>query len=309
MQSVRYVGRFAPSPTGPLHLGSLAAATASLITARQQGGSWLVRIEDIDPPREVPGAAAAILRALERFDLHWDSPVLYQSTRIEAYRAIADELLRKRLGYRCECTRSQLRMLNAGDSDTDRYPGLCREKNLADADTAIRLRAPSEPIQFVDGVQGPCVYSIEAMTGDYVIFRRDGLPAYHLAVVLDDALQGITHIVRGADLLESTPLHLHLQGTLGLPMPRYSHLPVIVNAQGQKLSKQTGAAAVAFERVERVAIDVLRYLQLEPPRELHGASPRDLWSWAEQQWDIARLAGCKAVSERRKNVDEGSPID
>ena len=309
MNPVRHVGRFAPSPTGPLHLGSLLTAAASFIAARQHGGKWLVRMEDIDPPREAPGAASAILRALERFELHWDGPVLYQSTRVEIYRAAAEGLLTEDLAYRCDCTRSKLRELTTSAPESARYPGICRQKNLGAAQTAIRLRAPLEPIDFEDTVQGSCLCAIDSVTGDYVIFRRDGLPAYHLAVVIDDAWQGVTDIVRGADLLDSTPLHIHLQHTLDLPTPSYSHLPVIVNAQGQKLSKQTGAAPLALERAEQVAIDVLRYLDLEPPRELHGARPGELWNWAAQRWDISRLAGRQALGETYGNVAADSPID
>ena len=309
MNPGRYVGRFAPSPTGLLHLGSLLTAVASFISARQHGGKWLVRMEDIDPPREAPGGASAILRALERYELHWDGPVLYQSTRVQTYRAAAERLLTEHRAYRCDCTRSKLRELSKGSPVPDRYPGICREKNLGAEQTAIRLRAPLEPIGFEDTVQGSCLCSIDAVTGDYIVFRRDGLPSYHLAVVIDDAWQGITDVVRGADLLDSTPLHIHLQHTLDLPTPRYSHLPVLVNAQGQKLSKQTGAAPVALEHVEEVAFDVLRYLDLEPPLDLHGAQPGELWSWAAQRWDISRLAGRQKLAEIHRNVAADSAID
>ena len=287
---MRYVGRFAPSPTGPLHLGSLLTAVASFLVARQRGGNWLVRIEDIDPPREVPGAAAEILRALDRFGLHWDGQILYQSTRLEVYRETAERLLREGLAYRCRCSRSVLRALQSGKTQPGRYPGTCRHLRLAGSDTAIRLRAPSQAIEYEDALQGPQHCSIDATTGDYVIFRRDELPAYHLAVVIDDAAQGVTDIVRGVDLLDSTPQHLHLQTILALPAPTYSHLPVLVDGSGHKLSKQTGAPGIDLARAETIAFDLLGLLGLTPPRSLRGAAVDEIWAWAAKNWDISGLA-------------------
>ncbi|NIW23337.1 MAG: tRNA glutamyl-Q(34) synthetase GluQRS, partial [Gammaproteobacteria bacterium] len=224
-----YIGRFAPSPTGPLHIGSLATAVASFLHARQNEGEWLVRMEDIDPPREVPGAASAILDALERFDLPWDRGVLYQSTRTEAYRSAAETLLRTNRAYRCSCTRALLRSQQTSTAGPEPYPGTCRTKQVHERSTATRVLTSSTPIRFHDLLQGEQSRSLEATSGDYVIFRRDGLPAYHLACVVDDAEQGITHVIRGVDLLESTAAHVHLQQTLALPTPSYGHLPVIVN--------------------------------------------------------------------------------
>ena len=200
-----------------------------------------MRIEDIDPPREVPGAAAAILRTLEAFELEWDRPVLYQSSRLEAYRAIAEQLLASEHAFRCRCSRSEIRAGN--ETPSARYPGTCRTRQVPPGDAAIRARVDAGLVAVDDGLQGNTEVDLSASSGDYVIVRRDGLPAYHLAVVVDDAEQGVTTVVRGVDLLESTAAHVHLQATLGFPAPRYYHLPVVVNERQQKLSKQTGAHA------------------------------------------------------------------
>jgi glutamyl-Q tRNA(Asp) synthetase len=295
---VKYVGRFAPSPTGPLHLGSLATAVASFLHARQAGGQWLVRIEDIDPPREAPGAADEILRTLEWLGLEWDRSVLYQSARRAAYHDAADELLRGGRAFRCDCTRSTLRGSHEGAPG--HYPGTCRTRGLTGPDTAIRVLIP-EPTQidFVDGLQGNQATRLDLTSGDYIVMRRDGLPAYHLAVVLDDAAQGVTTIVRGVDLLDSTATHVHLQRTLGLPTPAYWHLPVVVNAEGQKLSKQTGAIAVSRE--SRTAAVALGLLGLVVPPELKAERPRTLWSWAQQHWRIESLRERRAVAAPRSD--------
>jgi glutamyl-Q tRNA(Asp) synthetase len=299
---VSYVGRFAPSPTGPLHLGSLATAVASFLHARQARGEWLVRIEDIDPPREAPGAADDILRTLEWLGLEWDRSVVYQSSRWTEYREAAELLLRNGLAFRCDCTRSALR--SANEAAPGRYPGTCRTRGLTGSDTAIRVLVP-EPseISFADRLQGIHVNRLDLTTGDYIVMRRDGLPAYHLAVVLDDAADGVTSIVRGVDLLSSTAPHVHLQRTLGLPEPTYWHLPVVVNAEGVKLSKQTGAAPVA--RSAATAAEVLGLLGLVVPPELRAESPRTLWSWAQQEWRIDSLRGQRAIaapSERQSRA-------
>lgn len=291
-----YVGRFAPSPTGPLHLGSLVTAVASFLHARAHRGEWLVRIEDIDPPREMPGAADAILRTLEAFELHWDRTVLFQSTRFDAYRAAADRLLAAGLAFHCRCSRSEIRAANDGDSA--RYPGTCRDRGLPPGDAAVRLRVDEAVVRVSDGLQGVRDVDLAATLGDYVIVRRDGLPAYHLAVVLDDAEQGVTTIVRGADLLDSTAAHVHLQHVLGLATPGYYHLPVLVNAAGQKLSKQTGAAAVDA-RDGGTAARVLELLGLRVPGELAGERPGTLWQWAAARWDIEALRGRRTIEPPR----------
>ena len=284
-----YVGRFAPSPTGPLHIGSLTTAVASFLHARRHSGEWLVRIEDLDPPREIPGAADAILRTLERFDLHWDGPVRYQGVRFAEYRATADALVRAGLAFACSCTRSDLRDENDGRGP--RYPGTCRTRIRHERATAIRARVGPGTETFTDELQGPQTLDLAVVMGDYVIVRRDGLPAYHLAVVLDDAGQGVTHIVRGSDLLEATFAHRHLQRALGLRAPAYCHVPVIVNTAGQKLSKQTKARPVDEWDLSSAARRVLEYLGAPAPPELAGAPPRELWSWAIERWTPAALRG------------------
>ncbi|HSC14145.1 MAG TPA: tRNA glutamyl-Q(34) synthetase GluQRS [Gammaproteobacteria bacterium] len=292
-----YVGRFAPSPTGPLHLGSLATAVASYLHARQAGGEWLVRIEDIDPPREVPGATDAILRTLEAFELEWDRSVLYQSTRLAAYDEVAARLLAAGDAFHCRCSRSEIRAANEGESG--RYPGTCRDLRVPPGDAAVRARVDAGLVASNDGLQGAIETDLAASLGDYVVMRRDSLPAYHLAVVLDDAEQGVTTIVRGVDLLDSTAAHIHLQGVLGLPTPRYYHLPVVVNEQGQKLSKQTGATAV--DPGDRAAAaTVLDLLGLTVPPALADERPAVLWQWAIEHWSIDALKRRRALAQRRE---------
>jgi glutamyl-Q tRNA(Asp) synthetase len=274
-------------------LGSLATAVASFLHARQARGEWLVRIEDIDPPREAPGAADDILRTLEAFDLEWDRPVLYQSSRFAAYRAAVERLLASQRAFRCRCSRSEIRAANEGESG--RYPGTCRAAHLPAGDAAVRARVDAGPVVFVDALQGTIETDLAASLGDYVIMRRDELPAYHLAVVLDDAEQGVTTIVRGVDLLESTAAHVHLQGVLGLATPRYYHLPVVVNEQRQKLSKQSGAKAVgASDRTAAAA--VLALLGVAVPPELERERPRLLWQWALQRFRIEALRGLRELA-------------
>jgi glutamyl-Q tRNA(Asp) synthetase len=263
--------------------------------ARQANGEWLVRIEDIDPPREVPGAAEAILRTLEAFELEWDRPVLFQSSRLAAYDIEAERLLSLGRAFRCRCSRSEIRAANDGDSA--RYPGTCRDLAIPRGDAAVRVRVDAARVLFDDGVQGTIDTDLLASIGDYVIVRRDGLPAYHLAVVLDDAEQGVTTIVRGVDLLDSTAAHIHLQKVLGVATPRYYHVPVIVNERGQKLSKQTGAAAVdAHDRT--AAARVLALLGLAVPAELYGERPNALWQWAAERWSIDSLHGQRELAAR-----------
>jgi len=237
-----YTGRFAPSPSGPLHMGSLIAAAASWLDARAAGGRWLVRIEDLDRPRCMPGAADAMLRTLDRLGLHWDGEVLCQSRRLEHYRAALDKLARQT--YWCGCTRREIAdsSLGLASDGAHIYPGTCRHGTARKR--ALRVRTTAEPISFVDRVQGRCQQVLEEDIGDFVLYRADGLFAYQLAVVVDDAAQGITDVVRGADLLDSTPRQIYLQQLLGLPTPRYLHVPVALDTAGGKLSKQTAAAPI-----------------------------------------------------------------
>ncbi len=258
------VSRFAPSPSGPLHMGSLVAAVAGWLDARASGARWLVRIEDIDPPREPKGADAAILRALEVHGLYWDGEVLRQSTRSAAYQTALDRLDAAGLLFRCRCTRRHLRAHGGV------YPGTCRGRGTAGSSEpgpdALRVRVPDTEdearIVFHDRLQGRLEQDLRAMLGDFILRRRDGLWAYQLAVVVDDAAQGITDVVRGIDLLDSTPRQIYLQRLLGLPEPRYLHLPILVDAQGSKLSKQTGAPGLDCSTPERNLARVLAWLGL-----------------------------------------------
>jgi len=237
-----YRGRFAPSPTGPLHAGSLVAALASWLDARAHDGAWLVRIEDLDPPREVPGAAGDIIDTLAAFGLESDEPIVFQSRRSRSYEAALNQLQQRGLIYGCACTRKDIESLAAQSADrAGVYPGTCREGTRGRPTRALRVRVPVGLIAFDDRAVGHFAQQLEHEVGDFVIRRADDLWAYQLAVVVDDAAQGITDVVRGADLLDNTPRQIFLQRALGLPTPRYLHVAIVSNAAGDKLSKQTGA--------------------------------------------------------------------
>jgi glutamyl-Q tRNA(Asp) synthetase len=245
LRAARYCGRFAPSPTGPLHAGSLAAALASWLDARAHDGTWLVRMEDIDPPREAAGAAQDIFATLEAFGLVADETPVHQSTRGALYEAALARLQAAGLVYPCTCSRKDIEERSAAlGLRSAVYPGTCRGAPVPRPGRAAawRLRVPDETIAFDDRAQGRCEQNLAHAVGDFVLRRADGLWAYQLAVVVDDAAQGITDVVRGADLLDNTPRQIYLQRLLGLPTPVYLHVPVVLNAQGQKLSKQTHAA-------------------------------------------------------------------
>jgi glutamyl-Q tRNA(Asp) synthetase len=256
-----YVGRFAPSPTGPLHFGSLVAALASWLDARAAGGRWLVRIEDLDQPRAQPAAAGEILRALERLGLGWDGEIVHQSRRTALYRSALGELAAHT--YWCGCTRREIAdsSLDLAADGARIYPGTCR-RGLPAGKTrrALRVRVPADEIAFVDRVQGRRTQVLEREVGDFVLHRADGQFAYQLAVVVDDAEQGITDVVRGADLLDSTPRQIHLQRLLGYPTPRYLHVPVALDAAGEKLSKQTGARPLDLAEPRRELAVALAFL-------------------------------------------------
>ena len=288
------MGRFAPSPTGPLHFGSLLAAVASCLEARRHGGSWLVRIEDIDPPREQAGATEQIVAALERYGFEWDGPLVYQSASDSRHREAIDELLRNGLAYRCGCSRKDLADVPRGPLGSI-YPGTCRGGSAA-LETATRVRTNDEPVSFDDGLQGTQSLELESESGDFVILRRDGLVAYQLAVAVDDDLQGITEIVRGIDLMESTPRQIWLQQCLGLHTPAYQHIPVAVHADGSKLSKLTGAEGISLTSVEPVLVAALKALGQQPPVDLCDASLSEIWAWASQHWQIDVLRGLTEIS-------------
>jgi len=290
---VDYIGRFAPSPTGPLHFGSLVAALASWLDARAAGGRWLLRMEDLDKPREQPGAADTILRQLEALGLTWDGAVMVQSTRHARYRAALDQLTRTGLTYPCGCSRREIADSALGIDGAHVYPGSCRDALPPGKPArATRVRTTAEPIRFVDRIQDECLQNIEREVGDFVVLRADGLFAYQLAVVVDDADQGITDVVRGADLLDSTARQILLQRHLGFATPRYAHLPVAVNATGEKLSKQTSAAPIDPARGAEAIARALLFLGHPPPVDL---PPSDLLSWALAHWDIGQVPRARVL--------------
>jgi glutamyl-Q tRNA(Asp) synthetase len=286
----QYIGRFAPSPTGPLHFGSLIAALGSCLDARANGGKWLLRIDDIDPPREQPGAADGILRSLEQFGFAWDGAVLLQSTRHEAYRAALGKLQELGLTFFCTCSRKQI----AAEGDSV-YPGTCRDRMRAPSgEYSVRLRVEADETGCDDLIQGIYTQNLRRDAGDFVLLRRDGFYSYHLACAVDDAFQGVTHVVRGADLLDSTPRQIHLQHLLGLPTPSYAHLPVALNDSGQKLSKQNLARALDPEQREQLLWETLQFLGQQPPQELRNADLESIWEWAFKNWTLAKVPQVKS---------------
>ena len=282
-----YAGRFAPSPTGPLHFGSLVAALASWLDARAARGRWLVRIEDLDAPRQQQGAAHVILRTLERFGLNWDGPVVYQSLRSQAYEAVLQKL--RLQTYWCGCSRREISdsSLGIAADGAQIYPGTCRGGLPAGkAARALRLNTGKEVIAFTDRVQGAQAQVLESEVGDFIVYRADGQFAYQLAVVVDDAEQEITDVVRGADLLDSTARQIHLQRLLGLPTPRYLHVPAALNAAGEKLSKQTGARPIDVAHPEQAVRKALRFLGQAPTGDLDEAIAN---------WDTSRIPRRRAI--------------
>ncbi|KJS05153.1 MAG: hypothetical protein VR73_12965 [Gammaproteobacteria bacterium BRH_c0] len=278
------VGRFAPSPTGPLHFGSLLAALASYLDARARGGQWLVRMEDIDPPREMPGAAATILRQLEQHGLEWDGDVLFQSTRFAAYEAVIDQLLASGQAYCCSCSRQRIQSLGGV------YDGHCRHRNMTRQGNGVRLMVPpATTIEFDDLFQGSQQQDLNRDQGDFVIHRRDGLPAYQLAVSVDDAFQGISHVIRGSDLLDSTGRQIFLLNTLGRKVPVYGHIPVALNAGGQKLSKQNLAPSLDTRDPADNLRTALLWLGVAREGDLAGLSVAQMLHWAVSQWDATQV--------------------
>ncbi|CAN1604544.1 glutamyl-Q tRNA(Asp) synthetase [Pseudomonas mediterranea] len=286
-----YIGRFAPTPSGHLHFGSLVAALASYLDARAAGGRWLLRMEDLDPPREEPGAQVAILKALESYGFEWDGEMVRQSERHEVYDQVINRLFSQGLAYACTCSRKQLEAYQGV------YPGLCRNAGHGTEDAAIRLRVPELEYHFIDRVQGEFRQHLGREVGDFVIRRRDGLYAYQLAVVLDDAWQGVTDVVRGADLLDSTPRQLYLQELLGLPQPRYLHVPLITQPDGHKLGKSYRSPPLAAGQATPLLCRALRALGQEPGVELVDASPRELLAWGVRHWDAARIPRTMTLPE------------
>ena len=282
-----YIGRFAPSPTGPLHSGSLVAAVGSFLQAKSKNGKWLVRIEDLDPPREETGAADKILHSLEAHGLYWDGEIIYQSRRHEAYEAAINQLIENNFAYRCACSRKKLQTTAKPGELGLIYPGTCRNETVQHGQkSAIRVLTHNKRIDFIDKRTGEFGQQLESEIGDFIIKRADGFFAYQLAVVVDDAWQNITEVVRGEDLLDNTPRQIHLQELLNLPTPDYCHLPVVKNELGQKLSKQTNAPALDDRQATKNLVAALKYLGLHVPNELQQASPEEILSQAARDWQI-----------------------
>lgn len=288
------VGRFAPSPTGSLHFGSLLAAAASYLAARQAGGRWLLRIEDLDKPREQPGATTDIIRTLGEFGFCWDGEILYQSQRTAAYqqalRALASHT------YPCTCSRKDLQQhAHVGEFGLI-YPDTCREQTHTDAAHAMRLRTDDETVCFNDLIRGHYCQHLHKEVGDFVVRRADGLFAYQLAVVVDDAFQGVNQIVRGADLLDNTPRQCWLQHLLGYPQPSYAHIPLAVSENGQKLSKQNLAPALDTHKRLETLVSALHFLGQTCPEADAFGSLNAFWDFAIQQWDMSKVPRVQALS-------------
>ncbi len=291
-----YVGRFAPSPTGPLHLGSLVAAVGSFLDARKAGGRWLVRMEDLDTTRVIPGCSDEMLRTLEAFGLWWDGEIVFPSQRTGLYSESLQSLRERGLTFECSCSRRDL-----GNSETG-YPGTCRTRKTDGPSgptqkrgpTATRFRVSDGVVSFPDRIQGPCCFDLRKL-GDPVIRRRDGAFAYQLAVVVDDADQRVNHVVRGADLLASTAWQIELQKALKCAIPRYAHLPVIVEETQGKLSKSRRSLALDPARAGAQLVSALILLQHPPPAELQQASPAALLAWATEHWTLDTVQGKKEI--------------
>jgi glutamyl-Q tRNA(Asp) synthetase len=285
------IGRFAPSPTGPLHFGSLIAAVGSYCVARQAGGRWLLRMEDLDTPRVVAGAADAILEALDALALHWDGEILWQSRRSEVYAAAIEVLRKQGLVFDCACSRREiLQSAPQAGEDGPIYPGTCRDGlHPGRRPRALRIRVPEETVCFSDGVFGSRQQLLSEAVGDFILRRADGLYAYQLAVVVDDQESGVTQVVRGADLLSSTPRQIFLHACLGHAAPEYLHLP-LATERGKKISKRHGAGAVDHAAAASASLcSALTFLGQRLPAELHGAPPAELLAWAVAHFDRAAI--------------------
>ncbi len=295
---MRPTGRFAPSPSGPLHFGSLVAALASYCETRSRQGRWLLRIEDVDTPRVVEGSADRILHDLEAFGFEWDSELLYQSDRFDEYRRFLEKLVDQGDCYACECSRRSLREQGVSSGPLGQiYPGNCRARKLSVQGHSIRLNTEDAySIMFTDRVYGVFEMNLPEQVGDFVLKRVDGIYAYHLAVVVDDELQGIDQIVRGADLLENTCLHIYLQQRLGFRTPEYMHIPLVNNDRGVKLSKQTGAGALNHGDASQLLTEALRHLGQSTFEDMQSASPAEILSSAVKEWNPAAIRADRPAS-------------
>ena len=286
----QYRGRFAPSPTGPLHFGSLIAAAASYLEARSHDGIWLVRMEDVDELRNVKGAADDILFTLEAYGFEWDESVIYQTQRKQAYEEALSHLVEQDKIYRCVCSRRDLRESAEHGPFGIIYPGFCADKkHAADLEHSLRIRTEHRHIEFNDRIMGEYGHNPKQDIGDFIVRRRDGLFAYQLAVVVDDEFQQINDVVRGFDLLDSTPRQIYLQQCLGYKQPDYAHLPIAINDKGDKLSKQTFAPGIDRKHREHNLVKVLAFLGQQPEPGLEKASLDTVWQWARENWHISTV--------------------
>jgi glutamyl-Q tRNA(Asp) synthetase len=284
------IGRFAPTPSGALHFGSLLAALASFLDARQRHGHWLVRMEDLDQPRNKPGAQDQILQALTAHGMHWDGPVQIQSQHQKSYQEQINHWIDQGLAYYCDCSRKDLIAYKGV------YPGTCRGRHLPPAaDHAVRVRVTDEPVVFTDRLQGKISQRLESEIGDFVVRRRDGIIAYQLAVVMDDIAQGVTDIVRGADLLESTPRQLWLYQLLQTPVPAYLHIPLMMTRRGQKLSKRLGSAPIHPQAASSSLFAALNVLNQQPPATLQKATVAELIAWGLEHWQPMQLPPTREI--------------
>lgn len=291
-----YIGRFAPSPTGPLHLGSLYTALAGFLQARSHKGKWLLRIDDLDTPRNVAGATENILTTLDAFGLHWDGPVDFQSSHVAEYELALDKMAKDNQVYPCSCSRKSLISAASDHHMPDVYPGFCKKLQIPLVQPhAIRIKTDARTIAFEDELQGYISHNIARQDGDFIVKRKDRIIAYQLAVVIDDERQRVNHIVRGFDLLEETPRQIFLQQLLGLKQPGYMHVPIITDLEGFKLSKQTRATAVDIKKPEKILFQLLGLLKQNPPDELHQARPLELLSWAIANWNPKPLKNSRAI--------------
>lgn len=305
-QPSRYRGRFAPSPSGPLHFGSLVTAVGSYLEAKSRGGEWLVRIEDIDTPRIVVGAADMILRTLEAFGMYWDGEVVYQSRRLDAYQDAISALQRGDWLYPCMCSRKLIISTAILGLDGPIYPGTCRHRSVMKCGNryALRVCTSDKVVEYQDRLQGCIRLNLEREMGDFVLRRVDGIFTYQLAVVVDDAWQGVTHVVRGADLLFSTLRQIYLQELLGYNTPNYLHLPLVVDAKGRKLSKQNQAEPVTLDRSKPLLVTALRFLGQEAPDSLLQGDMDSIWQWAVSSWRRERIPMKQTCSGTRDQQDD-----
>ena len=291
MSSTPIIGRYAPTPSGPLHFGSLVSALASYCQAKSQQGLWLMRIEDVDTPRVVDGSTGQILNQLEALGFEWDGEIIYQSDQFERYEATLRQLLEQGNAYFCQCSRRILRQAKARSGPLGLiYPGTCRSKQLDSFNHSIRINTESSEItHYKDLLFGQVKINIPEQIGDFVIHRADNIYAYHLAVVMDDELQGINQVVRGADLLEATCVHLYLQQLLGFKPPEYLHIPLVRNNNGDKLSKQTGATALDTSQATSLLLDAMHFLGQSIEQGLDQGTASEIVAQAVKSWDCRRI--------------------